>query len=537
MTSPPPTSALPASALPASPRPEFAAVVLTGGTGERMGGVDKAAVRVRGRTLLDHALAATHGAAQVVVAGHEVAVPEGVRVVREEPPGGGPAAGLLAARDALRGADDGGAEADWLVVWAVDMPRVTSGTVRRLLAAAVGRDGAVLLDADGRRQLCLAVSTARIDAVRPPAGAHGQGLFRLLAGLDLAAVAAVGTEAVDVDTWADLEAVATLGAMRAVQITTPGGPEVLTVVEQPDLTPGPGEVLVEVVATAVNKADTLQRRGFYPAPPGASEVPGLECSGRVAALGEGVEGWSVGDEVCALLSGGGYASQVLVPAGQLMEVPEGVDLVEAAALPEVACTVWSNVFMTAGLEPGESFLVHGGGGGIGTFAIQLASAMGSKVFTTAGSAEKLAVCAELGADVTINYREEDFLEVVREVTGGRGVDVVLDNMGAKYLAANVSALADDGRLVIIGMQGGVKAELNISQLLAKRGSVIATSLRARPEEQKAAICAEVTEHVWPLVTDGQVRPVIHEVMPLEEVARAHELMDSSGHVGKIVLTL
>ncbi|GGD12170.1 NAD(P)H-quinone oxidoreductase [Nocardioides daphniae] len=323
--------------------------------------------------------------------------------------------------------------------------------------------------------------------------------------------------------------------MRAVTITEPVGPEVLTVVDLPDLTPGAGEVLVEVVATAVNKADTLQRKGFYPAPPGASEVLGLECSGRVAALGEGVTDWQVGDEVCALLAGGGYASQVVVPQGQLMPVPEGVDLVSAAALPEVAATVWSNVFMTAGLDSGDSFLVHGGAGGIGTFAIQLASAMGIKVFTTAGSAEKLAVCAELGADVTINYREESFLEVVREATDGRGVDVVLDNMGAKYLADNVSALADDGRLVIIGMQGGVKAELNISQLLAKRGSVIATSLRARPEEQKALICADVVEHVWPLVADGQVQPVVHEVLPLEEVARAHQLMDDSGHVGKIVL--
>lgn len=325
--------------------------------------------------------------------------------------------------------------------------------------------------------------------------------------------------------------------MRAVQITEPGGPEVLTVVELPDLTPGAGEVLIEVAATAVNKADTLQRRGFYPPPPGASDVLGLECSGRIAALGEGVTEWQVGDEVCALLAGGGYASQVVVPVGQVMPIPDGLDLVHAAALPEVATTVWSNVFMSAGLDTGETFLVHGGGGGIGTFAIQLASAMGCKVFTTAGSEAKLSVCADLGADVTINYREESFLEVVRQVTDGRGVDVILDNMGAKYLADNVSALADDGRLVIIGMQGGVKAELNIAALLAKRGSVIATSLRARPDEQKALICADVVAHVWPLVADGQVQPVVHEVMPLSEVARAHELIDSSAHIGKIVLTL
>lgn len=325
--------------------------------------------------------------------------------------------------------------------------------------------------------------------------------------------------------------------MRAVHVTEPGGPEVLTVVELPDLSPGAGEVLVEVAATAVNKADTLQRKGFYPPPPGASDIIGLECSGRIAELGEGVTGWAVGDEVCALLSGGGYASQVVVPAGQLMPVPEGLDLVQAAALPEVATTVWSNVFMTAGLDSGESFLVHGGSGGIGTFAIQLATAWGAKVFTTAGTEAKLAACAELGADLCINYREADYLEAVRAATDGRGVDVILDNMGAKYLDSNVSALADDGRLVIIGMQGGVKAELNIAKLLAKRGSVIATSLRARPLEQKAEICAEVVEHVWPLVADGQIQPVIHEVMKLDEVARAHEIVDSSAHIGKVVLTV
>ncbi len=323
--------------------------------------------------------------------------------------------------------------------------------------------------------------------------------------------------------------------MRAVKVTEPGGPEVLTVVEVEDPTPGPGEVLVDVVATAVNKADTLQRRGFYPPPPGASDVLGLECSGRVSALGEGVHDWQVGDEVCALLVGGGYAEKVVVPAGQLMPVPAGLDLVSAAALPEVATTVWSNVFMTAGLEPGDSFLVHGGAGGIGTFAIQLATALSVKVFTTAGSAEKLAVCAELGADVPINYRDEDFVEVVEQASDGYGVDVILDNMGAKYLERNVDALAQDGRLVIIGMQGGVKAELNIAKLLNKRGQVIATSLRGRPEEQKAQICAEVVEFVWPLVEDGRVKPVIHEVLPLAEVSRAHALVDASDHVGKVVL--
>jgi putative PIG3 family NAD(P)H quinone oxidoreductase len=322
--------------------------------------------------------------------------------------------------------------------------------------------------------------------------------------------------------------------MRAVIASSTGGPEVLSVGELPDPTPGPGEVLVAVAATAVNRADTLQRQGFYPPPPGASDVIGLECSGTITALGEGVEGWAVGDEVCALLAGGGYASYVVVPVGQVMPVPAGVSLVEAAALPEVACTVWSNVFMVAGLQPGERFLVHGGSGGIGTMAIQLASAVSAKVFATAGSTAKLAACAELGADVTINYREEDFVEVLK---ADGGADVILDNMGAKYLGRNVDALATEGRLVIIGMQGGSKGELDINALLRKRGAVIATSLRARPLADKAAICASVVENVWPLVADGTVRPIVHTTMPLEDVAAAHALMESSDHIGKIVLTL
>ncbi len=324
--------------------------------------------------------------------------------------------------------------------------------------------------------------------------------------------------------------------MRAVIATEDGGPEVLTVADQPDPRPGPGEVLLDVAATAVNRADTLQRQGLYPPPAGASEVIGLECSGTVAELGEGVAGWEPGDEVCALLAGGGYAERVVVPAGQLMPVPAGVDLVTAAALPEVACTVWSNVFMVAGLRPEEQLLVHGGAGGIGTFAIQLASALGATVFATAGSEAKLETCRELGADVAINYREEDFVDVVTSHGDGHGADVILDHVGAKYLDRNVKALATEGRLVIIGMLGGIKGELNIARLLGKRGAVIATSLRGRPPEDKAAICAGVVEHVWPLVEDGRVRPIVHEVMPLEEVARAHTLMEESGHTGKIVLT-
>ncbi|WP_300639852.1 NAD(P)H-quinone oxidoreductase [Nocardioides sp.] len=324
--------------------------------------------------------------------------------------------------------------------------------------------------------------------------------------------------------------------MRAVVAQGTGGPEVLSVTDVPDPVAGPGEVLLEVVAAGLNRADLLQRRGFYPPPPGASEIIGMECSGRVLALGEGVTGLATGQEVCALLAGGGYAEKVAVPAGQVMPVPAGVDLVTAAALPEVAATVWSNVFMVAGLRPDETLLVHGGAGGIGTFAIQLAHALGARVATTGGTAEKLAFCRSLGADITIDYREQDFVEVVREATGGHGADVVLDNMGAKYLARNVDVLALEGRLVVIGMQGGSKAELDINALLRKRGAVIATSLRSRPVEGKSAICAGVVEHVWPLVADGSVRPIVHTTLPLDQAVAAHELMESGAHTGKILLT-
>ena len=324
--------------------------------------------------------------------------------------------------------------------------------------------------------------------------------------------------------------------MRAVITSGAGGPDVLSVADLPDLEPGPGEVAISVAATAINRADLLQRQGFYPPPPGASEIIGLECSGTVAALGPDVTEWSVGDEVCALLAGGGYATTVIVPAGQVMPVPVGIDLVTAAALPEVACTVWSNLFMVAALQPGENLLVHGGAGGIGTFAIQLASANGSRVLTTGSTPEKLAACADLGADVTINYRDEDFVAVVEERTGGHGADVILDNMGAKYLGRNVEALATEGRLVIIGMQGGAKGELDIGRLLRKRGAVIATNLRGRPMGEKAAICASVVEHVWPLVAEGLVRPMVHGTFPLEQAAAAHELMESGEHAGKILLT-
>jgi putative PIG3 family NAD(P)H quinone oxidoreductase len=320
--------------------------------------------------------------------------------------------------------------------------------------------------------------------------------------------------------------------MRAVIAPDPGGPEALVVADLPDPVPGPGEVVLDVAASAVNRADLLQRQGFYPPPPGASDVLGLECSGRVAAVGEGVEGWSVGDEACALLAGGGYAEKVAVPAGQVMPLPHGVDQATAAALPEVACTVWSNVFMIAGLQRDETFLVHGGAGGIGTFAIQLAAALGARVFSTAGSEEKRALCRELGAERAIDYREEDFVAILREAGGA---DVILDNMGAKYLGRNVDALATEGRLVVIGMQGGSKGELDLNTLLRKRGAVIATSLRARPIEEKAAICASVVENVWPLLADGSIRPVVGREVALDDVAEAHRLMDEGGHTGKVLL--
>ncbi|MCT9008127.1 NAD(P)H-quinone oxidoreductase [Streptomyces rhizosphaerihabitans] len=323
--------------------------------------------------------------------------------------------------------------------------------------------------------------------------------------------------------------------MYAITIPEPGGPEALVWDEVPDPVPAEGEVLVEVVASAVNRADLLQRQGLYNPPPGASPYPGLECSGRIAAVGTGVLGWAVGDEVCALLAGGGYAQKVAVPAGQLLPVPAGLDVRQAAALPEVTCTVWSNVFMVSHLRPGETLLVHGGSSGIGTMAIQLAKAVGAKVAVTAGTKKKLDFCAELGADILINYREQDFVEEIKRATGGAGADVILDNMGAKYLDPNVRALAVNGRLAIIGMQGGIKAELNIAVLLNKRAAVSATSLRARPLSEKTAIVAAVREHVWPLIDSGHVRPVIDRELPMSDAAGAHRVLEESSHIGKVLL--
>ena len=323
--------------------------------------------------------------------------------------------------------------------------------------------------------------------------------------------------------------------MKAVTIPEPGGPDALVLDDVPDPMPGPGEVVVDVVAAGVNRADVMQRQGHYNPPPGSSAYPGLEVSGRIVRLGDGVEGWSVGEGVCALLTGGGYAEKVTVPMGQLMPIPSGVSLEDAAGLPEVTCTVWSNVFMTANLQPGEVLLVHGGGSGIGTMAVQLGREVGARVAVTAGSKEKLEVCRELGASILVNYRSDDFAEVVRAATDGHGADVVLDNIGAKYLAGNVEVLADNGRLVVIGLQGGRSGEIDLGAMLAKRCALIATTLRGRPAAEKATIVAAVREHVWPLVADGRVRPVVHARYPLAEAAQAHLEMEASTHVGKLVL--
>src|SRR5579875_2420284 len=303
--------------------------------------------------------------------------------------------------------------------------------------------------------------------------------------------------------------------MRAISITRPGGPDVLRLAEVADPVPGPGEVLISVTAAGVNRADLLQREGHYPPPPGAPPYPGLECSGRICATGPGVTGWRAGDEVCALLGGGGYAELVAVPVGQVLPVPRGVPLADAAGLPEVACTVYSNVFQLAGLRPGETLLVHGGASGIGTMAIQLAHA--------------------LGADLAIRYPDEDFTTAIAGFTGGAGADVILDIIGAAYLARNLSALATGGRLVVIGLQGGAKATIDLNVLMRKRASLHATSLRARPPAQKAEIVASVREHVWPLIESGKVVPVTDSTFPLADAAEAHRAMAAGRHVGKLLL--
>ncbi len=323
--------------------------------------------------------------------------------------------------------------------------------------------------------------------------------------------------------------------MHAVTISSPGGPDVLRWSEVDDPEPGPDEIVIAVAAAGVNRADLLQRAGHYPPPPGASPYPGMECSGVVAEVGSAVTQWTVGQPVCALLAGGGYAQRVAVPAGQVLPVPDGVELVDAASLPEAACTVWSNVFEAGRLQPLDTLLVHGGASGIGTLAIQLAAAHGARVVTTARAAKHEAL-RELGAEITVDYTAEDFVTLIRNATAGVGADVILDIMGASYLDRNLDALAPGGRLVVIGLQGGLTAQLNLGTLLAKRASIIATTLRSRPLAEKAAIVAAVREHVWPRLASRLVRPVVHERLPMPEAARAHEILEASSHVGKVVLT-
>ena len=326
--------------------------------------------------------------------------------------------------------------------------------------------------------------------------------------------------------------------MHAIIAREPGGPEVLEWTEVPDPEPAPGEVVVDVAATALNRADLLQRQGYYPPPPGASDIIGMECSGRISSVGAGVSNWAVGDEVCALLAGGGYAERVAVPAGQLLPAPPGWSLTDAGGLPEVACTVWSNLVGQAGLRAGELVLIQGGTGGIGTHAIQVASALGTRVAATAGSPERLARCRELGAELAIDYHDKNIADQLREATDGRGADVILDNMGASALADNIDRLAPGGRLVIIGLQGGTKTELDISRLLRKRASVAATNLRGRPvdgPDGKAAIVAEVRAGLWPLIEAGRVKPVVHAELPMDQAAEAHRLLDAGGVIGKLLL--
>jgi len=308
----------------------------------------------------------------------------------------------------------------------------------------------------------------------------------------------------------------------------------------PDVTAGPDDVLIKVTAAGVNRADLLQAAGLYPPPPGASELLGMEVSGLIDAVGDGVKDWAPGQEVCALLAGGGYAEYVAVPAGQVLPHPVGLDLVDSAGVPEVACTVWSNLVMTAHLHQGQLLLMHGGASGIGTHAIQIARALGARVAVTAGSQGKLDFCRDLGAEILINYRDEDFVARVHEATGGRGADVIFDIMGASYLDRNIDALATEGRLVIIGMQGGVKGELNIGKLMGKRAHIIGTTLRARPTNgpnSKSEVVAAVAESVWPMIADGRVRPIIGARVPIQDAGEAHRMLSSGEVTGKIVLTV
>ncbi len=330
--------------------------------------------------------------------------------------------------------------------------------------------------------------------------------------------------------------------MRAVEISQPGGPEVLRIVERPVPAPGPGELLIEVAAAGVNRPDVLQRQGHYAPPPGASDLPGLEVAGTIVAAGPDAadadgRSFRIGDEVCALVAGGGYAAYVAAPGPQCLPVPRGLDLVGAAALPETCFTVWTNLVDGGRLAAGETLLVHGGASGIGTTAIQLARALGARVIVTAGSSEKCEACERLGAERAINYREEDFVEAVRQATGGRGADVILDIVGGEYAARNLDALARGGRLVVIGLLGGAKATLSLVTLMQKRAVVTGSTLRPRSVAEKGRIAAALVEWVWPLVARGEMKPIVHATFPLARAADAHRLMESSGHFGKIVLTV
>jgi NADPH2:quinone reductase len=323
---------------------------------------------------------------------------------------------------------------------------------------------------------------------------------------------------------------------RVVEITTPGKPEVLQVRSRALPIPKRGEVLIDVAAAGVNRPDVLQRLGKYPIPPGASDLPGLEVAGTVVQLGEAVTEWKVGDKVCALTAGGGYAEYCVAPASNCLPIPKGLDFVQAASLPETYFTVWSNVFDRGALKPGETFLVQGGSSGIGVAAIQLVRAMGHRVFATVGTAEKCAACEKLGAERVINYKTEDFVEVVKSATGGKGVDVILDMVAGDYVPREMKALADDGRIVLIATLGGSKATVDLMEILRRRLLLTGSTLRPRPVEFKAAIARTLREKVWPLIEAGKVKPIIYATFPLEQAAKAHELMESGEHIGKIVLT-
>ena len=325
--------------------------------------------------------------------------------------------------------------------------------------------------------------------------------------------------------------------MTVIEIREPGGPDVLVPAERPRPSAGPGEVLIKVAAAGVNRPDVMQRKGTYPPPKGASDIPGLEVAGTIEDMGPGVDGWRAGDRVCALVTGGGYAEYCVAPAPQCLPVPGGMDFTSAAAIPETFFTVWTNVFERGRLSSGESVLIHGGSSGIGTTAIQLARAFGARVFATAGSAEKCAGCERLGAERAINYRDADFVSAIRDLTGGQGVDLILDMVGGDYLPRNLDTLAVDGRLVQIALIGGAKAQINMAVVLQRRLTVTGSTLRPRSVSAKGAIAVALRQHVWPLLESHTVAPIIYQTFPLREAAAAHRVMESSAHIGKLVLTV